>query len=172
MHWTQRPEVRAKISKTHKARGIKPPTDIRATGDKHHNWKGGVIYNNGYKLIKCPDPKHPYQYRWGYVYEHRWVMEQHIGRYLDPKEKVHHVDGDISNNRIDNLRLCNSNSDHFKIYHPNLNDKHRVYGPNCPRCESADTSSKGHRWYCRSCKRSWPKNGKIRKLRGESPRPG
>lgn len=117
MHWTQRPEVRKKISETHKKRGIMPPVEIRATGTAHHNWKGGVIFNNGYKLIKCDDPNHPHQHRGGYIYEHRHVIEKSIGRYLDPKEKVHHINGDIKDNRIENLVLCQSNSEHFKKFH-------------------------------------------------------
>ena len=117
MHWTQRPEVRAKISKTLKEKGHMPPPNIRATGKNHHNWKGGIIYNNGYRLIKCQNTEHPHQFRGGYIYEHRHVMEQSIDRYLTPSEKVHHVDGNIKNNNIENLVLCKSNSDHFKKFH-------------------------------------------------------
>lgn len=113
----QSPEFRKKMSEGHKKKGIMPPVDIRATGANHHNWKGGIIYNNGYRLVKCPDPIHPHQYRGGYVYEHRYVIEQSIGRYLDPKEKVHHINGNITDNRLENLVLCQSNSDHFKRFH-------------------------------------------------------
>ena len=36
---------------------------------------------------------------------HRYVMEQVLGRYLDPRERVHHKDGDRKNNSPENLEL-------------------------------------------------------------------
>jgi hypothetical protein len=42
-----------------------------------------------------------------YVYLHRAVMEQDLGRYLEPHEQVDHKDKDKSNNDISNLRLVN-----------------------------------------------------------------
>ncbi len=168
MHWTQRPEVRKKISETQKRKGHMPPINIRATKEKHHNWKGGVIFNNGYKLIKCDDPKHPHQYRGGYVYEHRRVVEKAIGRYLDPKEKVHHINGDIIDNRVENLVLCQSNSDHFKKFHSDQSFRlpkpvhKKGNGPVCPRCGCDDTMSQGAFWKCYGCKRHFIKSGKYK----------
>jgi len=129
-----------------------------------HSRYQGIMFNNGYKLIKSPDPNHPHQYRKGYVYEHRYVMEQHIGRYLDPTEKVHHKNHIISDNRIENLVLCKNDSDHHAIYHSDINLHRRVHGPTCPRCESNETHSYDSRsWYCRSCKRQFVKSGNVRK---------
>jgi hypothetical protein len=39
------------------------------------------------------------------VGEHRLMMEQHLGRKLDRKEVVHHINFDTTDNRISNLEV-------------------------------------------------------------------
>lgn len=42
------------------------------------------------------------------VFEHRYVMEQHLGRALFPEETVHHINGDRAFNDLANLELFSS----------------------------------------------------------------
>lgn len=77
------------------------------TGEKAANWKGGrrVANQSGYIQIHKPD--HPYATQAGYVMEHRLVMEEQLGRYLEPDEDVHHVNEDTTDNRPENLVVLN-----------------------------------------------------------------
>lgn len=85
-------------------------------------WTGGHRTRpDGYVFVIVPDnhPHPSYTKPSGtkYLLAHRYVMEQHLGRYLDPVEVVHHIDGDPTNNAIDNLQLFASQSDHISIGH-------------------------------------------------------
>lgn len=85
-------------------------------------WNGGrKTRADGYVLVVAPDdhPNPAYTKPSGtkYVLEHRYVMEQHLGRYLDPAEVVHHIDGNPSNNSLDNLQLFANQSDHIRLGH-------------------------------------------------------
>lgn len=59
-----------------------------------------------YKAIKVNGIKHDY---------HRWIMEQTIGRKLNSDEIVHHIDGDKTNNDINNLEII-SRADHSRLH--------------------------------------------------------
>jgi hypothetical protein len=93
-------------------------------GEKSLGWKGGRLYERGYKLVIC-DQEHPFGVPKGagkkYIREHRLILEKHLGRYLNPDEVVHHIDGDISNNTLSNLCLM-SNSAHSKLHKTGANN--------------------------------------------------
>jgi len=67
-------------------------------------------YCRGYRKVMAKE--HPRADRDGYILEHRLVMEEHLGRYLEPEEVVHHINGVRDDNRIENLQLRSSRADH------------------------------------------------------------
>jgi predicted transcriptional regulator len=82
-------------------------------GPQASNWRGGrTKTGSGYWRQYRPD--HPAANRNGYVYEHRLVMEEKIGRLLKDGELVDHIDRNRSNNAPENLRLQASRSAHVK----------------------------------------------------------
>lgn len=54
-----------------------------------------------------------------YVYQHRLIIERELGRFLDRKEIVHHLDEDKLNNERSNLEHLPSISAHNRIHHSN-----------------------------------------------------
>jgi uncharacterized protein (DUF1330 family) len=60
-------------------------------------------------------PDHPKANNRGYVLRARYVMEQYLGRYLTSDEEVHHINGNKTDDRIENLVVL-SKSDHAKLH--------------------------------------------------------
>lgn len=76
--------------------------------EKHRNWKGGrVEVAGGYWRVRVEldDQFHCMADHRGYVLEHRLVMARSLRRPLTPHETVHHINGDPSDNRLENLQL-------------------------------------------------------------------
>jgi hypothetical protein len=74
----------------------------RENGFRQYNWKGDkYVSSQGY--ILCYEPNHPRANRAHRVPEHILVAESKIGRSLNRKEVVHHIDFDKQNNLEENL---------------------------------------------------------------------
>lgn len=86
------------------------------TGQNNGMWRGGrTVTQHGYILIRVGKAHSLADCR-GYAYEHRLVMEAKLGRKLLPGEKIHHLNGNKQDNRPENLRVVNSNSEHFLLH--------------------------------------------------------
>lgn len=88
-------------------------------GQRNASFAGGRrIGRDGYVTVRAPEG-HPHAKflpgkNVGHILEHRLVMEQKLGRYLEPQEVVDHIDGLTLHNNPENLRLFASNGEHLK----------------------------------------------------------
>jgi hypothetical protein len=80
---------------------------------KKERWVG----REGYVLVQAP-PGHPYARQDGSLLEHRLVMEQALGRYLEDWEIVHHKNGQRGDNRWENLELLDGRAKNGSEAHP------------------------------------------------------
>ena len=85
--------------------------------EKSVNWKGGRWKDtSGYIRIKMPN--HPSADCKGYVIEHRYVMEQKLGKILKRYEQVHHINGIRDDNRIENLEVVQREKHYGRVCCP------------------------------------------------------
>jgi hypothetical protein len=89
--------------------------------DRMHNGRN-VRINSSYLFIW--EPTHAKNFR-GWVSEHRWLVEQQVGRPLETTEHVHHINGNKQDNRLENLRLM-SREDHMQLTHRELSAKRKT----------------------------------------------
>ena len=94
--------------------------------ERNPNWKGGrTVASNGYVLVKAPNC--PETHANGYVYEHRLVAQERLGRTLLPGEQVHHLNHIKTDNRPENLVVVPSRLAHGE-QHRERHPERRRYG--------------------------------------------
>lgn len=111
-----------------------------------------VIRYDGYVILKIPDYPNSVN---GYVLEHRYVMEQHLGRLLGSDEIVHHKDKNKQNNSLDNLELL-TQSEHARIH--GLEQGRLWVKLKCPECgkefeipKNQSYLQKSNKYRCNCC---------------------
>jgi hypothetical protein len=94
-------------------------------GERSRRWRGGKVVRRGYVFVHMPEHLSCQGNKRRYVAEHRLVMEQVLGRYLEPHEQVHHKNGVRNDNRPENLEL-------WRVHQPPGQRAHEQQ--HCPTC--------------------------------------
>lgn len=103
---------------------------------------------------------------WKDVKQHRWLMEIHIGRSLEPHEDIHHRNGDKSDNRLENLEIVGHS------LHSTMTNGNRTYKRGLKHNVSSDVRRQRSEWmkHLHLTGRVKPPNSTsaaLRKARGE-----
>ena len=111
--------------------------------DKANRFKNGSLSQSGYKVIYVEKER---------IFEHRHLVEIHIGRKLKKDEVIHHINENKLDNRIENL-LITDNSNHRKFH---VSKKWSRSHDKCINCERIDRKheAKGLCSYCYNFQRN------------------
>jgi len=159
-HYSKKTEFKKGFTPWNKGKSLP-----QISGENSPHWKGGKRKTQGgYIIVYTPNHPHAHKHI-KTVLEHRLVMEKHLGRFLNPKERVHHINGIKDDNRIENLKLFSSNKEHMANEHNYWfkNKNNSSTQRQCPLCDKIkpltnnffDKCKKdpfGFRYECRECR--------------------
>jgi len=78
-------------------------------------YRGGkAVHSCGYEQILAKD--HPRADSRGYVSEHILICEKSLGKFLPNAAVIHHIDGDVKNNNLSNLLVCQDREYHNLLH--------------------------------------------------------
>ncbi len=103
--------------KGHSARVINGMKGRFAESNPHFNG-GRWIDQQGYVVVINPNRTCK---RDRYIYEHRLVMQEHLGRQLEREEQIHHRNKIKTDNRIENLEILDV-AEHARLHDAELRD--------------------------------------------------
>ena len=87
-------------------------------GKELKNFYAKACLKHSKNMIYIWCPTHPFN-KDRYYPEHRLIMEKHIGRILLLNDVAHHINSNQSDNRIENLMLFSSHSEHMRFHSNN-----------------------------------------------------
>ena len=100
-------EARLKMSNDRKGQRRSPATEFKKgqnAGSKNFRWNGGYHTTKGGYLKKKVGDK--------YIFIHRIIVEQYIKRPLLPSETVHHINENVTDNRLKNFIVFKNHGYH------------------------------------------------------------
>lgn len=141
--WTKQMPVPARLTREYRARRKQKRLE-KSKRVQEKNRRNRVYGSTaGYrKVIRAPDDYKGKTHKKGrYVYAHRYLMEQHLGRLLRPGEIVHHKNDDVMDNKINNLGV-KQHAIHSREHSAARGRKYVVL--RCPECDEQFERTENH----------------------------
>lgn len=90
----------------------------------NNTWIDGPTKHKGYWWIWSPNNPRSYNYK--RMKRCDYVVEKYLNRQLKKSELLHHINHDRSDDSLENLYLCESNSEHRRIHWKEKRGAHTV----------------------------------------------